>query len=141
MKPKQKIRKEEFMNNAFTNNLFRNGFDLFDRNTTVPSYLRTDIYEDENAYYLKVEVPGMSKENLTVDFENGYLTITVKNEKEDSEAYIRKERIQTEMQRTFYIGEIKEDSIKANYENGLLIISLGKKEEPLETVTTQPRNR
>lgn len=133
MKPKQQIRKEEFMNNAFTNNLFRNGFDLFDRNTTVPSYLRTDIYEDENAYYLKVEVPGMSKENLTVDFENGYLTITVKNEKEESEAYIRKERIQTEMQRTFYIGEIKEDSIKANYENGLLIISLGKKEEPLET--------
>lgn len=123
------------MNYSLGNSFFRNGLDFFDRNNKEIEYLRTDIYEQDEAYYLKVEVPGVDKSNLELGYENGYLTISVKQEKnyEEVEEYIRKERMTSEMQRTFYIGDIKEESIKANYENGILTVRLDKKEEAQET--------
>lgn len=131
----RKLERNESVNYSLGNSFFRNGFDFFDRNNKEIEYLRTDIYEQDDAYYLKVEIPGVDKNNLELGYENGYLTIAVKQEKnyEEVEEYIRKERMTSEMQRTFYIGDIKEESIKANYENGILTVRLDKKEEVKET--------
>ena len=120
------------MNYSLGGSLFRNGLDLFEKSNT--NYLRTDIYEKEDAYYLKIEVPGFKKEDLEVGYENGYLTVTAREntEYEEELEYIRKERVSSEMQRMFYIGDIKEDSIKANYENGILTVRIEKNDENTE---------
>lgn len=121
------------MNYSLGNVFFRGNNDFFERGTGTReiSYLKTDIYEKEDAYYLKIEVPGFNKNDLDISYENGYLTVTArkKEEIEEEGEYIRKERYTSEMQRSFYVGERKEDSIKANYENGILTISLEKEEE------------
>lgn len=115
--------------NYFGNSFFRNSIDLFDHNNMKETnYLRTDIYEKDDAYYLKIEVPGVEKKDIEIGFENGYLTINVTQEHYEEE-YIRKERITEEMRRSYYLGEINEDSIKANYENGILTIRLEKQRE------------
>lgn len=121
------------MNYTFGNSFFRNSMDLFDRNNIKETeYLRTDIYEKDGAYYLKIEIPGVEKKDIEVGFENGYLTINVTQEHYEEE-YIRKERITEEMRRSYYLGEIDEDTIKANYENGILTIRLEKQKEKVET--------
>ncbi len=119
------------MNYSLGNSFFRNGIDFFERNNKEFNYLRTDIYEKEDAYYLKVETPGIDKSNIIVNYDNGYLTVSVKQDEtiEEESDYIRKERITSEMQRSFYVGDINEDSIKATHENGILTIRLEKKEE------------
>lgn len=122
------------MNSLLGNNFFRSGLDFFDygnRNQEI-GYLKTDIYEKEDAYYLKIEVPGIEKENLDIYYEKGYLIVSVKQTEEIEEAcdYIRKERFTKEMQRTFYVGEIREESIKASYQNGILTVRLEKMKEP-----------
>lgn len=119
------------MNYSLGNRFFRNGFDIFEGgNSRELETLRTDIYEQDNTYYLNVEVPGVKKENIEVGYENGYLTILVKQEQtyEENGEYLRKERMTSRQERTFYIGEINEDSIKASCENGILTIRLEKKE-------------
>ena len=58
--------------NNLGNGFFRNGLGF---NNGEFNYLRTDIYEQDNVYYLKIEVPGIEKENIRVDYENGYLTV------------------------------------------------------------------
>ncbi len=119
--------------NYFGNGFFRNSMDLFDRNNIKETdYLRTDIYEKDDAYYLKIEVPGVDKNDIVVGFENGYLTVDVTQEHYEEE-YIRKERITEEMRRSYYLGEVNEDSIKANYENGILTIRLEKQKEKEQT--------
>lgn len=118
--------------NYLGNGFFRNGLGF---NNGEFNYLRTDIYEQDNVYYLKIEVPGIEKENIQIDYENGYLTVSVKQENvyEETNEYIRKERIMSEKERTFYVGDINEDSIKANCQNGVLTITLGKNEEKKDT--------
>ena len=116
------------MNYSLGNSFFRSG--IINQNQEF-NYLKTDIYEKDNTYYLKIEIPGANKEDISIDYENGYLTVSVTEDHtyEDIGDYIRKERITSEKERTFYVGEIKEESIKACFENGILNITLEKKEE------------
>lgn len=118
--------------NYLGNGFFRNGLGF---NNGEFNYLKTDIYEQDNTYYLKIEVPGIEKENIQIDYENGYLTVSVKQENilEEANEYIRKERVMSEKERTFYVGDVNEDSIKANCQNGILTITLDKKEEKKDT--------
>ncbi len=118
--------------NYLGNGFFRNGLGF---NNGEFNYLKTDIYEHDNTYYLKIEVPGIEKENIQVDYENGYLTVSVKQENifEETNEYIRKERVMSEKERTFYVGDVNEDSIKASCQNGILTVTLDKKEEKKET--------
>lgn len=117
----------DFFENAF-DNFFRPLFydEKFDS-------MKTDIKETPNAYELDVEMPGFDKEDISVSVENGYMTIRAeKKEKEESgkeeKRYVRKER-SVSCQRSYYIGDTEEDTIKAKYENGLLTVTVPKKEE------------
>ncbi len=95
--------------------------------------MKTDIKETANAYELDVEMPGFDKEDISIDVDNGYMTIRAeKKEKEESgkeeHRYVRKER-SVSCQRSYYIGDTEESDIKAKYDKGILTVTLPKKEE------------
>ena len=108
-------------------------FDLFN----IPynrekEYMKTDIYEKSNKYILEIDLPGISKENIKINYENGYLTISAsKNSLSNNpDTYIRRERLYGEIKRSFYIGMKKESDIKAIYKDGILTISFPKEDIP-----------
>lgn len=93
----------------------------------------TDIFEDENAYKLMIDLPGLTKEGLKISFENRQLIISGerKQEKEEREGkYHRIERTYGKYYRAFTLPEkIKEDAIEAEFNNGQLTITVPKAEE------------
>ena len=94
-----------------SNNLFDYLFSdpVFNVNTTT-NRMSTDIKEKENGYELSMEVPGFDKEDLKLELEKGYLTVTAEhknsNEKKDDEGHIiRQERYYGSAKRSFYVGD------------------------------------
>ena len=98
-------------------------------------YMRTDIKEDENAYLMEVELPGMDKNDIHVDLKDGYLNISVnKSEKNDGgkkDNYIHRER-SFSCSRSYYVGDISKEDIRAKYENGMLNVTLPKEVQKKE---------
>lgn len=88
----------------------------------------------EAGYELDIDLPGFKKDEITVDLENGYLTISAakgldKDEEDKKGKYIRKERYAGTMQRSFYVGDaITHEDIKAKFENGILSLTIPKKD-------------
>lgn len=116
------------------NDLFSDLFDDFfpiARNTVM----KTDIHENDGYYTLDIELPGYKKENISLDINDGYLTIVAKNEisNEEKDAkgeIIRSERSFGSCSRSFYVGdEVKGSDIKAKFDNGVLELSVPKKDE------------
>ena len=104
----------------------------------LPGVMKTDIKEDENEYDLSIELPGYNKEDVNAELNDGYLVITAKveenNEDDNEKGYIRKERYVGSCSRSFYVGkDLKEEDIKAKFENGILNLTVPKKvEHPVE---------
>ena len=100
----------------------------------VPSVMRTDVKESETGYELDIELPGYRKEDVQAELKDGYLTITAKTQNENDEKdsngkFIRRERYYGTCSRSFYVGEdMKQEDIKAKFENGILKIGVPKKE-------------
>ena len=89
--------------------------------------LRTNIEETENEYLVTVEAPGVSKKDVSIDYEDGYLTILVEKKEDNSERnYIRREITETSYKRSFYLENVNEDKIKAKLEDGILTIKIEK---------------
>ena len=97
--------------------------------------MKTDVRETEEGYEVDVDLPGFKKEEIHLDLQNGYLTIstekTLENKEEQKGKVIRQERYSGAMQRSFYVGKhVTEEDIQAKYEDGVLSISVPKKEAP-----------
>ena len=94
--------------------------------------MKCDIYEEDNVYHIVVDIPGYKKEDIDLEFDKGYLKIAAKHneEEKDNKKYMRKERIYTSScERSFYLGEdVDEESIKAEFKDGILSVSIPKKE-------------
>ena len=89
--------------------------------------LRTNIEELESEYIVTVEVPGVSKKDITIDYEESYLTISVEKKEDNSNKnYIRKEITDASFSRSFYLEDVNEDKIKAKLEDGILTIKIEK---------------
>lgn len=105
------------------------------------NYMRTDVKEIDNNYVLEMELPGFNKDDISVELHEGYLTITGNkssnvDEKDNNGNIIRQERYSGSCSRSFYVGdEVKQEDIKASYNNGELKISLPK------TASKQIENR
>ena len=100
----------------FNNNLFDDFFTDPVFNMTTTNRMSTDIKEKDNGYELAMEVPGFDKEDLKLDLEDGYLTVSAEhnktNEEKDNEGHlIRQERYYGNTKRSFYVGDAvtKED--------------------------------
>ncbi len=85
--------------------------------------MQCDIYEKDGNCYIEADVPGFSKEDISIELEDGYLTITA-NKNSDSENsdvnYIRRERVSKQISRSFYLGTVDESNIKAEFKDGIL---------------------
>ena len=104
---------------------------LYGKNAT--RMMKTDVKETENGYELDVDLPGFKKEEIKLELNNGYLTISTEKSlsKENKGKMLRQERYVGTMQRSFYVGgSITEEDIKAKYENGVLSLAIPKKEAP-----------
>jgi HSP20 family protein len=126
---------------AFQNMLFDDifGRELFNwgnnnfssTSTTLPS---VNIKETADHYEVEVAAPGMDKNDFNVTLDGNLLTISSakeqKNESRD-EGYTRKEFSYQSFQRSFELPKnvVDEDRISARYENGLLMLSIPKREE------------
>ena len=97
--------------------------------------MKTDIKELEGGYELEMDLPGFTKDEITAELKDGYLTVSVskgldKDEQEkETGKYIRRERYAGACQRSFYVGEdITEQDIKAEFKHGILKLFVPKKE-------------
>ena len=96
--------------------------------------MKTDVRETENSYELDIDLPGFKKDEITIQLDNGYLSISAakgldKDEEKKNSKYIRRERYAGAMSRTFYVGDnLTQQDIKAKFENGILKISVPKKD-------------
>ena len=112
------------------------GFPFHDRmpELHVNQLMKTDIREHEQGYELDIDLPGFKKEDLKAELKEGYLTIEAHTDRNEDEKgkngkYIRRERYSGSCSRTFYVGEdITEEDIKAKFEDGILKLSIPKKQ-------------
>lgn len=130
------------MPSIFGESLFDDFFDDFARparsvarySTPTTNVMKTDVKEDEHGYELNIELPGYKKEDVKAQLNDGYLTISAEtnrsnDQKDENGKYIRRERYCGTCSRSFYVGEdITEEDIKAKFENGILKLTVPKKE-------------
>jgi HSP20 family protein len=93
---------------------------------------RADIKENDDEYTIEAEMPGMKKEDIQLEINDDYLTISAehKEEKEEKkENYIRRERRQGRYTRSFYLENVAQEDIKAEYDEGILKVHLPKEEK------------
>lgn len=103
--------------------------------------LRVDLKETDNAYLIEADLPGIAKDDISLQYANNYLTISAKrqeNEEKQAENYLRRERRYGEFQRSFYIGNVQEDKIAAAFKDGVLTVTLPKQEKGTSNVNTIP---
>lgn len=137
------------MKHELTERNVRNDYDFFDeamnelfpffgynRRRRTQNYMRTDVKENEKEYVMEVELPGLEKKDIGLSVKDGYLNISVQkseSEKDENEKYIRRER-SFSCSRSYYIGDVSKEEIRAKYENGILRVSIPK-EQPKEPVS------
>ena len=130
-----------FGENLF-DDLFRDDFAIFPAwSGRDPLYgkhakhmMKTDVRETEDTYEVDMDLPGFKKDEINVDLKNGYLTVSAakgldKDEKDKNGKYIRQERYTGAMSRSFYVGDVAPEDVKAKFEDGILQISLPKAEK------------
>ena len=133
-----------YMPSIFGESLFDNMFPFDEKFFTEkkdPLYgknaknmMKTDIRETDEGYELDIDLPGFKKDEIQAELKNGYLTVSAakgldKDEQNKKGEYIRRERYSGSMSRSFYVGEhLNEEDIKAKYEDGILKLSVPKKD-------------
>ena len=92
-----------------------------------------DVYETDGSYVLKADLPGMKKEDIKIDVNDNTLTFTGEKkleEKTEKDNYVRVERSYGSFTRSFTLSDnVDHENIKASYKDGVLEITLAKKEE------------
>ena len=113
----------ENMVNSFFNDDFFSSLGVLKNNFSV------DLKEDDNDYIIEADLPGVDKKDIEISYKNGYLNISAKrdsHEEEKKDNYVRKERSYGEYKRSFYIDNVEEDKINADFNNGVLKVCLPK---------------
>ena len=132
---------DDWMDFAFDRDFWGRKNPLYGKN--AKNIMKTDIREHDGGYELDVDLPGFKKDEINVELEEGYLTISAakgldKDEQDKKGKYIRKERYAGAMQRSFYVGDaVTEEDIKAKFEDGILKLNIPKKDaKEVETKKT-----
>jgi HSP20 family protein len=110
----------------------------FFNDSLMPGYftrsglMKVDIRDDKDAYILEAELPGVAREDINIEIDDGRLAISVNQDEkaeEKRESFIRRERRRTSMCRSFGLENIDADKISAKLENGVLTLRLPKLDE------------
>ena len=124
---------DDWMNFPFNDEFWGKKNPLYGKH--AQNMMKTDIRETDGSYELDIDLPGFKKDEIQIELKDGYLTVSAekgldKDEEDKKGKYIRKERYAGALSRTFYLGEeIREEEIKAKFENGILSVSIPKEEE------------
>ena len=106
-------------------------FDVFE--PPVSKGMNCDIYEKDGMYHVEMDVPGYKKNEINIECHKGTLTIKAKKEfkkdEHEGKKYLRRERRFNSVERSFYLGDIDEDKIKAEFVDGTLKITVPTKAE------------
>ncbi|MCI5582306.1 MAG: Hsp20/alpha crystallin family protein [Anaeroplasma sp.] len=124
-----------FVKKTDNRNTLLDDFNNFFKGSFLSKDMKTDIEENEKEYLVTVDVPGVDKNNISVDFDDNTLTIEInqENEKDNSDkSYIRKERSSFSMSRSYYLENGTEEGIKAKLDNGVLNIVIPKTNKPAQ---------
>ena len=132
------------MPSIFNDNVFDDFFDFpfYDDKAEKKLYghhaanlMKTDIQEHDDGYTLEMDLPRFKKEEIQIELNNGYMTISAAKGLDEDEKdkksgkYIRRERYTGSCQRSFYVGEdVTEEDIKAEFKHGILKLFVPKKE-------------
>ena len=114
-------------------------FDEFERSVfgengrRLPAF-STDIRDEGDHYLLEAELPGFRKEDIDLDVKDGFLTISASRQESGETkqgGYLCRERRSGSFSRSFNLDGIQEDGITASYNNGVLELTLPKRQEAL----------
>ena len=132
---------DDWMDFPFERDFWGRKNPLYGKN--AKNIMKTDIKEHDGGYELDIDLPGFKKDEITIDLDNGYLTISAakgldKDEQDKKGKYIRRERYVGAVQRSFYVGDVvTEEDVKAKFEDGILRLSIPKKDaKAVETKKT-----
>jgi HSP20 family protein len=115
--------------NYFGRNFFKNGFSFPASNRQMT--MKTDVSESDTAYSVKIDLPGLKKENIAIEYENGILSVSGKQEKANEEKnedgeIIHSERYYGSYSRSYHLPNVERDHITAKYDGGVLTLNLPK---------------
>ena len=134
------IKRQKMFDDLFDSDFFGGRNPLYGRH--AKNLMKTDIREKEDGYEMAVDLPGFNKDEIKVEIKDGYMTVSANKDLDKDEAdkkgrVIRRERYVGTCSRTFYVGDIKPEDVKAKYESGVLNIVLPKEEQKeLPTAST-----
>ena len=103
-----------------------------DRVSTPLSTFKTDIREEGDRYVLEADLPGFRKEDIRIDLEDGYMTISAKRENGSEDRrkdYVRCERSYGSFSRSFDTTGIDTEGMKASFADGVLTLTMPKAPE------------
>lgn len=118
----------------FFDPIFDNFFTQPRKDYELNRTMSTDIKEKENGYEFEIEMPGFDKKDISLNLDKGYLTVLASTDsckEQDTDGYLCRERKHGLFSRSYYVGEIKEEDIKAKLENGMLKIFVPKPDKKL----------
>ena len=112
------------MPSIFGENLFDDFMDFPFGGKKINTMMKTDIRDTDSTYELDIDMPGFKKEDIKAQLKDA------NNDEQDKDGrYIRRERYAGSCSRSFYVGEgVKEEEIRAKFENGILKLSIPKVE-------------
>ncbi len=96
------------------------------------AHFRTDVIDRGNCYELQADLPGFKKEDIKIDLNDNTMTVSAKHHEESeekTESYVRRERRCGSYSRSFDLNGIAKDSIRAQYADGVLKLTLPKEEK------------
>ena len=131
---------DDWMNFPFNDEFWGKKNPLYGKH--AQNMMKTDIRETDGSYELDVDLPGFKKDEIQVQLKDGYLVLSAakgldKDEKDKEGHYIRQERYVGNMTRSFYLGDIPKEDIKAKYEGGVLRLSVPKSDmKQIENTST-----
>lgn len=116
---------------SFERNFFNDPFDFFSDGAIAD--FKTDITDEGDYYKLEADLPGFAKEDIHLDVKGNTLTLSAERhsdheDKDNHGKYIRCERSYGSYSRSFDLSDVKADEIKAKYSNGVLTLTMPKKE-------------
>ncbi|NFA62017.1 Hsp20/alpha crystallin family protein [Clostridium sporogenes] len=119
-------KKDEFFS-PFFNTFFNDEF--FSLMNNLQDNFKVDLKETAEDYLVEADLPGVKKEDITVELANNYLTISAKRDssiENKKENFVRQEKHYGEFNRSFYINNVDENSIDASFKDDVLKINLPK---------------
>lgn len=114
---------------SFFNDVFSSPFSFTKNNANL---MNTNVKDLGNEYLLEMELPGYEKKDISIQLENGYLTVTAQREeskeaKDEKGRFIHRERYSGSCRRSFYVGNhLKEEDFMASYDKGILKLEFPK---------------